>query len=101
MSQSPVKIWRKQKIDRLLLGKSGTIVSWTEINVAPPQYSSKTPYTVILVELEDMSKIYGQFVDFKNADRKIGKNVRTILRRNGDVGPEDVLEYTIKFIPLS
>lgn len=101
MSHSPVKIWRKQKTDRELLGKSGTIVSWTEINVAPPQYSSKTPYTVILVELEDKSNVYGQFVDFEKNDRNIGKKVRTILRRNGDVGPEDVLEYTVKFIPRS
>jgi len=101
MSHSPVKIWRKQKTDRDLLGKNGTIISWTEINVAPPQYSSKTPYTVVLVKLDDSSNIYGQMVDFEKKDREIGKKVRSSLRRNGDVGPEDVLEYTVKFVPLS
>ena len=101
MSHSPVKIWRKQKTDRDLLGKTGTIISWTEINVAPPQYSSKTPYTVVLVKLDNSSNIYGQMVDFEKKDREIGKKVRSILRRNGDVGPEDVLEYTVKFVPLS
>jgi len=101
MSHSPVKIWRKQKTDRDLLGKNGTIISWTEINGAPPQYSSKTPYTVVLVKLDDSSNIYGQMVDFEKKDREIGKKVRSILRRNGDVGPEDVLEYTVKFVPLS
>jgi len=100
MSHSPVKIWRKQKTDRDFLGKNGTIISWTEINVAPPQYSSKTPYTVVLVKLDDSSNIYGQMVDFEKKDREIGKKVRSILRRNGDVGPEDVLEYTVKFVPL-
>ncbi|PJC31015.1 hypothetical protein CO051_04555 [Candidatus Roizmanbacteria bacterium CG_4_9_14_0_2_um_filter_39_13] len=100
MSQSPIKVWRKQKTDRLLLGKVGEILSWTEINVAPPQYSAKTPYSVVLVELENGEKIYGQLVDFQKVDREIGKKVRTILRRNGDVGPEEVLEYTVKFVPL-
>lgn len=99
MSQSPVKVWRKQKNDRKLLGRTGKILSWTEINVAPPQYILKTPYTVVLVELDDSTKIYGQLVDFKKDELGIGKKVRTILRRNGDVGPEDVLEYTIKFTP--
>ena len=30
----------------------------------------------------------------------IGQKVKTILRRNGEVGPEDVIEYGVKFKPL-
>lgn len=100
MSQSPVKVWRKQKHDRNILEKKGRIISWTEINIAPPRYASKVPYTVVLVELEDKKMIYGQLVDFENNDRKIGKKVRSVLRRNGDVQDEEVIEYAIKFIPI-
>lgn len=99
--KSPVAVWRRQKRDRIHLGKEGTIVSWTEIFVASPEYDSHTPYTVVLVEISGKERTYGQLVDFSPNDRKIGKKVRAILRRSADVRPEAVLEYGMKFVPIS
>lgn len=93
---SAVAIWRKQKTDRKLLGKRGTILSWTDIYVAPPQYESQTPYTVVLVELEDKKRVYGQLIA-GDAGKQIGQQVIAVLRVNGDVDAEDVISYAIKF----
>ena len=100
MSQSPVKIWRKQKIDKKYLGMKGEILSWTKIFIAPSKFSDDTPYIVLLVLLENNEKIYGQYVDHEDDDVKIGKKVETVLRRNGKVEDEAVVEYGIKFQPL-
>ena len=100
MQQSAVKVWRKQKQYQRILGKMGKILSWTEIFVAPPKFAGDTPYSVVLVELVDGQKVYGQLVDFTAEKREIGKRVKAVLRKNGEVGPEEVIEYGVKFKPL-
>lgn len=99
--QSAVKVWRNQKKQKNLLCRRGTILSWTEISVAPPAYDSAVPYTVILVELENGEKVYGQLVDFTYDDRAIGSSVQSVFRKMQEVGPEDIVEYGVKFRPIS
>jgi uncharacterized OB-fold protein len=98
--KSAVTVWRKQKKDKLALGKKGKIITWTTINVAPPKFASMTPYSVVLVELENNEKVYGQLVDFEEKDLQIGTEVISILRRAGDVGKEQIIEYSVKFKPI-
>ncbi|HRN70146.1 MAG TPA: OB-fold domain-containing protein [Candidatus Woesebacteria bacterium] len=98
--KSAVTIWRKQKKDKLVLGKKGRVLTWTTINVAPPKFSSFTPYSVVLVELEDKEKVYGQLVDFEEKDLQIGTEVVSVLRRSGHVDKEDIIEYSVKFKPI-
>ena len=97
--QSAVKVWRNQKKQKKLLCRRGTILSWTEISVAPPSYDSSVPYTVVLVELENGERVYGQLVDFTPDDRAIGLSVQSVFRRMQDVSAEDVVEYGVKFTP--
>ena len=97
--QSAVKIWRRQKKDKLLLGKIGTVESWTTIFVAPGKFHQQTPYTVVLVKLETGDFVYGQLVDFDEKDKHIGLSVKSVLRKNGSVGKEELIEYGIKFVP--
>ena len=99
MTQSPVRLWRKQTQDKALLGKKGTILSWTEISVAPPKFASGTPYTVVLVELSSGKRMYGQLVDFQESHRAIGVKVQAVYRTYGAVGKEELIEYGIKFKP--
>ncbi|MDA1316736.1 MAG: OB-fold domain-containing protein [bacterium] len=100
MTQSPVRLWRKQTHDKKLLETTGVILSWTEISVAPPKFASGTPYTVVLVELLSGERTYGQLVDFKDSDRTIGAKVKAVYRRYGTVAKEDLIEYGVKFKPL-
>jgi len=98
--KSPVKIWRKQKKDAPILGMKGKVVTWTKIMVAPPKFQAFTPYVVVLVELENKEKIYGQLVDFDEKDVVINKKVKTVLRRSSSVSQNDLIEYGVKFKPL-
>ncbi|CAN5219920.1 hypothetical protein BH09PAT2_BH09PAT2_03380 [soil metagenome] len=98
--QSAVKVWRRQKKDKLLLGQHGVVESWTTIFVAPPKFHHETPYTVVLVRLESGDLVYGQLVNFEDTDKRIGLPVKSILRKNGAVDPEELIEYGVKFIPV-
>lgn len=98
--KSPVTIWRKQKKDVPILGKEGKIITWTRILVAPPKFKEFTPYIVVLVELSNKEKVYGQLVDYEDSDLVMNKKVKATLRKSGTVGPNDVIEYGVKFKPL-
>lgn len=97
--KSAVTIWRKQKKDKFALGKTGKIITWTTINVAPPKFAPFSPYSVVLVELENKERVYGQLVDFEEKDLQIGTEVVSVLRRSGKVDKEDIIEYSVKFKP--
>jgi len=97
---SPVKIWRRQKEKREILGKEGKVISWTKIYVAPKDFKNIAPYLVVLVELEDKKKFVGQLVDYEEKDLKFGQKVKAVLRKTRNVGSEDVIPYGIKFKPI-
>lgn len=91
---SPVKVWRRQKIVRELLGKKGTVLSWTTIYTPPPQFKHNAPYVVVLVGLDSRKKIMAQLVDATGVLKK-GQEVIIILRKLRESSPEDVIPYTI------
>ena len=99
--ENAVKIWRRQQKNKLVLNKGGTIITWTRIMIAPPAFANYTPYIVVLVELDDKERIYGQLVDFDESQLKFGQKVVSVLRRAREVGSADVIEYGIKFRPAS
>lgn len=101
MSNS-VRNWRRQKKTKPLRNRFGTIVSWTEIVTAPPQFQKQAPYVVVLVELDGGGSMYGQLVDCDAATVKKGQRVRSIIRVQspGDQ-TEDVIAYGLKFAPVT
>lgn len=97
---SPVKIWRRQKEIRKLLGKKGTILAWTRIYMTGKEFKKYAPYPVIIVKLESGEKITASLMDYEKEDLSIGRKVKVVLRRVRDGGNEDVLVYGIKLKPL-
>ena len=97
---SPIKIWRRQKEIRKVLGKKGTVLVWTKIYTPGSDFKKYAPYPVVLVELENKEKIYGQLVDYEEKDLKIGKEVISILRMVRSSTDEGVIAYGVKFKPL-
>lgn len=97
---SPVKIWRRQKEKREILGKVGKIISWTKIYTSPKDFKNVAPYPVVLVELKDKKKFVGQLVDFEENNLKIGQPVKAVLRKTRNINEEDVIPYGIKFKPI-
>ncbi|NMB84154.1 hypothetical protein GYA28_02590 [Candidatus Roizmanbacteria bacterium] len=97
---SPVKIWRRQKEIRLILGKKGKIISWTKILTPPPDFKKYAPYAVVLVDFGDGTKAFGQLVDYEDRDLATGKKVKAVLRKIRDSYSEGVIAYGIKFRPI-
>ncbi len=97
---SPIKIWRRQKEIRVILGKKGKVLAWTKIYAAGADFKKYAPYPVVLVKLENKEKVYGQLVDFQDQDLKIGKKVVSVLRKVRAASDEGVIAYGIKFKPL-
>ena len=98
--QSPVKLWRNQKYTQVLLGKRGTIVSWTLIRVPPEGFSAQAPYPVAIVQLEDKRRITVQMVDWEPEHCKVGQAVRVVLRRITEPSSEGIIPYGAKVKPL-
>jgi uncharacterized OB-fold protein len=98
---SPVKIWRRQKKIRSLLGKKGKVVTWTRIFVAGEEFKKYVPYIVAMVEFADGERAMGQLVDVDvQKDIKPGLRVQSILRKVREVESDDVIAYGIKFKAL-
>ncbi|MFA6080813.1 MAG: OB-fold domain-containing protein [Patescibacteria group bacterium] len=97
---SPVKIWRRQKEIRKLIGKKGRVVAWTKIFTPGSDFKKYAPYPVVLVELENKEKIYGQLVDHEKEDLKTGSQVISILRKVRASSSDGVIAYGVKFKPL-
>lgn len=94
--------WRRQQKEKKYLGKTGEIITWTEIFVSPPGYSKDTPYFSILVKMEDGEMRYGQLVDCVRDTVAKGMKVKTVVRIiDGDATPEEIITYGLKFAPLS
>jgi hypothetical protein len=97
---SPIKIWRRQKEIRKILGKKGKILVWTKIYTPGTDFKKYAPYPVVLVELENKERVYGQLVDYDNEDLKIGSKVFSILRKIRSTTDDGVIAYGVKFKPL-
>ena len=97
---SPVKIWRRQKEIRKLIGKTGRIIAWTKIFTPGSDFKKYAPYPVVLVRLENNEKIYGQLVDYEKEDLKTGRRVCSVLRKVRSASEDGVIAYGVKFKPL-
>jgi len=96
---SPVKIWRNQKHIAHMLGREGTIVSWTIIRLPPSGFSNLAPYPVVIVDLSD-SRITAQLVDWSEEDLTEGRRVKIVVRRISEPTTEGIIPYGIKVKPI-
>lgn len=85
-----------------MLGKTGTIVSWTIIRVPPANFGYQAPYPVALVELDDGGgRIVAQMVDFSETQLVIGQKVTTVVRKTIQSETDAVIPYGVKVKPLN
>lgn len=93
---SPVKVWRRQKTIRDLLGQTGTVLSWTKIFTPPPQFKHIAPYMIAYVRLDNKRTVCAQLVDVKDgSDITFGTKVVVTLRKLRESVADDVIPYTI------
>ncbi|OGK39407.1 hypothetical protein A3F34_02760 [Candidatus Roizmanbacteria bacterium RIFCSPHIGHO2_12_FULL_44_10] len=100
MKISPIKIWRRQKELKHLLGKKGKIITGTTIYVPGSHHSDKAPFPVVLVELENKHRLVGQLTDYRSGDLTTGTKVIAVLRKTRSSSKKSVIVYGISFRPL-
>jgi len=98
--QSPVKIWRNQEKLVELIGKTGTIVSWTLVRVPTSGFSEAAPYPVALVRMHGGKMIMAQVVDTSPGSIAFGTHVVTVIRRVRKPDEDGIIPYGIKVRPV-
>lgn len=93
---SPVAIWRSHKQLNTYLGKTGRVITWTKIFVAPAGFEHQAPYIVGIIELEGKERLPLQIVDCSEKEIKPNQKVILVVRRIGKAGSSDVIEYGLK-----
>lgn len=96
---SPVTIWRAHKNLHNYLNKTGKLLVWTKIFVAPGGFEHQVPYLVGIVQFNG-ERLPLQIVDCEEEGLKPNQKVITVIRKIGKAKSEDVIEYGIKVKPL-
>ncbi len=106
MNTTPVTIWREHKKLHTYLNKTGRLLVWTKIFVAPEGFEHQTPYLVGIIQL-DGERLPLQIVDCHENDLpggrqglKINQKVKLVIRKIAKVGSSDVIEYGLKAKPI-
>lgn len=97
---SPVRLWREQKLDYPFLGKTGKLVTWSEVKSAPASFSDQAPYIVGLVDCAALGKKMARLVGVKAEELKVGQKFIGVWRRLRVDGDEGLIEYGVKFRAL-
>lgn len=97
---SPVTVWRHHKNIKNYLGKTGKILVWTKVFVAPAGFEHEAPYFVAMVEFKDKTRMPLQLVDFGDKEPKLNQKIITVVRKLGKVKLDEAIEYGIRAKPL-
>jgi uncharacterized OB-fold protein len=97
---SPVKIWRNQKKVQKLIGATGEILTWTVIRVPMSGFTDQAPHPVVIVSLDNGTRLTAQMVDYRDEDIVPGRRVRVVLRRIREPDTDGVIPYGVKVIPV-
>ncbi len=82
-----------------MVGKIGTIVSWTIVRVPPGGFASFAPYPVVLVDV-GTDRMCLQLVDWHKEHLTVGQRVELVIRRIGEPQHDDVIPYGLKAKPI-
>jgi len=91
------KCRRKGRLVVQEMPRTGKIVSFTEVFVAPEGFENEAPYFLALIELENGAKILSQVVDSKKEKVRMGARVERCFRKIADNDAEGAIAYGYKF----
>ena len=89
----------KREFETVVLPETGTVETYTVIRVAPDEFTDLSPYAVVLVKLDDGTRLMCQLVDCDLETVEIGMPVKLEFRRIRDDGASGVLFYGYKVVP--
>ena len=82
-----------------MIGKTGTLSSFTVIRQPPADFGYQAPYPVAIIRLDNGESVTAQMVDYASGDLVIGRRVITVVRRIIQSQTDDVIPYGIKVKP--
>ena len=78
---------------------TGTVVTYTVIQIEPDQFASPGPYVLAIIRLDEGPQMTTQIIcDPKEA--KIGMRVRSTFRKIATDGESGIIHYGTKFVPV-
>jgi uncharacterized protein len=80
--------------------RTGTILTYTTIRVAPKSFAEQSPYAVAVVEMEDGPRITTQVTDYKEGQLAIGQKVKLEFRKISADGAAGTINYGYKAVPI-
>lgn len=84
--------------DDYKLKETGKILTYTVIEVGPPQFSDQVPYTVGVIVLDDGAKITAQIADCDPAKVKVGDRIKLEFRKIQNDGKAGIIMYGYKAV---
>ncbi len=88
---------RKGKLVEAKMPETGTILSYSQVFVAPSGFEHDTPYFLAVVELDNKATLLTQIVDSKAEAVKEGAKVELVFRKIYEDSPEGAIAYGYKF----
>ncbi len=88
---------RKGKLIEQDMPRTGRIISFTKVHVAPSGFRHETPYHLAIIELENKARVLSQIVDSEDKAIKIGAKVKKAFRRMGQADKYGTITYAFKF----
>lgn len=88
----------QMSLERYQLAGNGTIVSFTIVTTATPEFKHATPYVLALIDLDEGVRILGQLTDVDDTQLCIGARVTKTFRRLYAEGDKGIIHYGIKFL---
>ena len=85
--------------EMVILPDTGKVVTYTVIQIAPPQWGDQSPYALAIVELTDGTRLMAQMTDCDTTKVKIGMEVRIEFRKVQAEADHGVISYGYKFVP--
>ncbi len=89
------------KMERFKLKGEGEIYSFSIVHEATADLEMQKPYVLAMMRMDEGVMLTAQVVDCKLEDAKIGLRVRAVLRLLSEEGPDGVIHYGYKFVPLA
>lgn len=80
------------------LPRQGTLLTWTVIHAAPPQFSLETPYVVGIVELDGGVRLTCQVADCDPEELAVDAPVELVFRRIKEDNAADIIQYGYKAV---
>jgi uncharacterized OB-fold protein len=83
------------------LKDTGKILTYTTIEVGPPQFADQVPYSVGIIELDDGARITAQIADADPGKIKVGERVKLEFRKIQNDGKAGIIMYGYKAVLTS